>query len=90
MKPLQQYFLMVLFVFNILQNEIWKFCLLLTLTTSGSERVNMVMSYHFKLLNVTKKDMTNLRVLLQGINSQEQSKPALYGQLWEPGNLVLL
>ena len=90
MKPLQQYFPMVLFVFNILQNEIWKFCLLLTLTTSGSERVNMVMSYLFKLLNVTKKDMTNLRVLLQGINSQEQSKTALYGQLWEPGNLVLL
>lgn len=89
MKPLQQYFPMVLFVFNILQNEIWKFCGHSTLTTSGSERVNMVMSYHLKLLNVTKKDVTNLRVLFQGINSQEQSKPSLFCQLWEPGNLVL-
>ena len=40
MTPLQQYFHMELFIFHILQNEIWDCSWILNLCTLGSERDN--------------------------------------------------
>ena len=41
MKPLQEYFHMVLSIFSFLQNEIWDLSWILILNTFGSERVKL-------------------------------------------------
>ena len=52
MKPLQQYFHVVLFIISILQSEIWDSSWILILGTPGSERVKRFLGVFMGFLEV--------------------------------------